>query len=167
MAPQTPEIEATRLRGDTWGEGRYPVDPVRIAHELGIDVRQSFLSPNVSGALIKEVGQDPVILLNANDSRNRQRFTCAHELGHFVARQNANGGSPDEYEYIDLRDTVWSASAQIPSERWANQFAANLLMPSGEVKRLAGQGKTVTQMAIYFDVSVEAMTYRLKNLGLS
>ena len=83
MAPQTPEIEATRLRGDTWGEGRYPVDPVRIAHELGIDVRQSFLSPNVSGALIKEVGQDPVILLNANDSRNRQRFTCAHELGHF------------------------------------------------------------------------------------
>ena len=93
--------DAERLRISVWGD-RFPVDPVRIARKLGIHVLDSRLPRNVSGALVKERGEDPTILLHQKDSANRKRFTCAHELGHFVRRSD----NPDEYEYVDLRDTL-------------------------------------------------------------
>jgi Zn-dependent peptidase ImmA (M78 family) len=145
-----------------WGD-RYPVDPVLIASALGIDVLDAHLDARVSGALVKERGQDPAILLNAEDHPNRKRFTCAHEIGHFVLRSD----QPDEYEYIDYRDTIYSPAGEDTEEVYANTFAAALLMPEDEVKRLHGQGKTEIEMALYFDVSREAMHYRLRNLGLA
>lgn len=154
--------EAEQIRAAAWGD-KFPVDPVQIARQFGIDVRQAHLSENVSGALVKKFGQDPTLLLNARDHPNRQRFTAAHELGHFVGREEA----PDEYEYVDLRDTVFSPAGTDPVEIFANQFAANLLMPEAEVRRLKEEGYTPTQMALYFGVSQDAMGYRLKNLNLS
>jgi Zn-dependent peptidase ImmA (M78 family) len=156
-----PAREAERILATVWGR-RFPVDPVLIARRLGIDVREAPLSANVSGALVKKLGQDPRILLNASDHPNRQRFTCAHELGHFVSREEA----PDEYEFVDLRDTVWSAAGSQPEEVFANQFAANLLMPEDEVRRLEEQGYTPTQMAVYFGVSQDSVHFRLKNLKI-
>ena len=157
-----PAQEAERLRVFAWGD-TFPVDPVAIARRLGVDVRQAPLSANVSGALVKKLGQDPTILLNAEDHPNRQRFTCAHELGHFVSRENA----PDEYEYVDLRDTIFSAAGTKPDEVFANQFAASLLMPEREVGRLKKEGYSPTQMALYFGVSQDAMHFRLTNLKIS
>jgi IrrE N-terminal-like domain len=162
VVTRDPAYEAERLRASAWGNA-FPVDPVLIALRLGVDVRQAPLSPNVSGALVKKLGQDPAILLNAHDHANRQRFTCAHELGHFVSRADA----PDEYEYVDLRDTVFASSGVDQDEIFANQFAANLLMPKREVIRLKNEGYTSTQMALYFGVSQDAMHFRLKNLNLS
>jgi hypothetical protein len=153
--------EADQLRRTAWGT-RFPVDPVQIAHKLGIDVRQAQLSDNISGALVKEVGKDPTILLNANDYPNRRRFTCAHELGHFVSRS----GDASAYEYVDLRDTIWSAAGTEPDEVFANAFAANLLMPENEVRRLEDAGATPSQMAVYFGVSQDALHFRLKNLKI-
>jgi Zn-dependent peptidase ImmA (M78 family) len=156
-----PVQQAERVRASAWG-GRIPVDPVQIARRLGIDVRQAPLSDNISGALVKKVGQDPRILLNAGDHPNRQRFTAAHELGHFVSREEA----PEEYEYVDLRDTVMSAAGTNEDEVFANQFAANLLMPEREVRRLAEQGYSLTEMALYFGVSQDAMGYRVTSLSI-
>lgn len=130
--------------GDT-----FPVDPVQIARRLGVDVHRAVLSQEISGALVKKLGQDPTILLNASDHTNRQRFTCAHELGHFVTREL----EPDVYEYVDLRDTMYSASGRDPDEVFANRFAAHLLMPEDEVRRLATEGLSVTLMARHFQVS--------------
>lgn len=157
-----PVIEADRVRLSAWGPV-FPVDPVLIARRLGINVRQAVLSANVSGALVKNLGEDPTILLNASDSPNRQRFTCAHELGHFVGRDN----DPDAYEYVDLRDTIWSAAGVEPTEVFANQFAANLLMPEKEVRRLHAEGYGPTEMALYFDISQDALHFRLKNLKIT
>lgn len=159
LLSRNPVQEADRLRASAWGS-TFPVDPVQIARRLGIDVRQAPLSPSVSGALVKRLGEDPAILLNANDHPNRQRFTCAHELGHFVTRED----EPDVYEYVDLRDTVFSSAGTGPDEVFANAFAANLLMPQDEVARLEEQGYTPTRMALYFGVSQDAMGFRLKNL---
>jgi Zn-dependent peptidase ImmA (M78 family) len=156
-----PVQQAERLRASAWGD-RFPVDPVRIARRLGIDVRQAPLSDDISGALVKKLGQDPTILLNARDHPNRQRFTAAHEVGHFVSREEA----PEEYEYIDLRDTVFSAAGTNQDEVFANQFAAHLLMPEREVRRLAEQGYSRTEMALYFGVSQDAMGYRITNLSI-
>jgi Zn-dependent peptidase ImmA (M78 family) len=66
---------------------------VRIARGLGIDVLDAQLDVSVSGALVKERDQDPSIVLNWIDHPNRKRFTCAHEIGHFVRRKD----QPDEY----------------------------------------------------------------------
>jgi Zn-dependent peptidase ImmA (M78 family) len=162
ITSRDPAKDAERIRTMVWTEGRFPVDPVQIARRLGIDVRQAYLSESVSGALVKNLGEDPAILLNASDHANRQRFTCAHELGHFVSRES----DPDAYEYVDLRDTIWSAAGTNPDEVYANQFAANLLMPEKEVRKLHGK-KTVTEMALYFGVSQDSMHYRLTNLKLS
>jgi Zn-dependent peptidase ImmA (M78 family) len=152
--------EADRIRTSAWGTS-FPVDPALIAQRLGVVVRRAPLSPDVSGALVKRLGADPEILLNANDHPNRQRFTCAHELGHFVSREN----DPNAYEYVDLRDTIFSASGIRPDEVYANTFAANLLMPESEVKRLKEKRYTATEMALYFGVSQDAMSFRLKNLN--
>ena len=154
--------ESQRIRDELWGK-RFPVDPVQIARRLGIDIREAKLSPDVAGALVKELGKDPAILLNARDHPNRQRFTCAHELGHFVSREDA----PDAYEYVDLRDTVFGAVATDPDDGFANAFAANLVMPEREVRRLRDDGYTPTRMAAYFDVPQDAMHGRLKSMKLT
>jgi Zn-dependent peptidase ImmA (M78 family) len=99
--------------------------------------------------------------MNAADSFRRQRFTCAHEIGHYVRRTE----HPEEYEYIDYRDAL-AAQGTDQEEIYANKFAASLIMPAAEVRRLANQGMSDLQMASRFDVSVEAMQYRLQNLGL-
>jgi Zn-dependent peptidase ImmA (M78 family) len=158
--PIDPTQDAKRVLAEVWGDG-LPVDPVRIARSLGIKVLTARLDPDVSGALVKELQQDPVILLNAGDSSNRQRFTCAHEIGHFVKRSD----TPEEYEYIDRRDAL-SAMGRDSDEIYANQFAASLLMPAEAVRRLTHAGLSDLQLALRFDVSLEAMQYRLRNLGL-
>lgn len=154
-----PTEDAERILSDVWGRD-LPVDPVRIAAALGIRVVKATLDPDMSGALVKELGKDAVIVLNAMDSPNRQRFTCAHEIGHFVKRSD----KPDEYEYVDRRTSL-SSTGRDPEEVYANRFAAALLMPAKEVARLYGEGLSDVQLQLRFDVSLEAMRLRLTNLG--
>lgn len=147
------------LWSDATGEVPLPVDPIRIARRLGIDVIEARLDPSVSAALVKERGQDPTIVLSAADSPNRKRFSCAHEIGHFLRRST----SPDEYEYVDRRDLLASSGTD-PEEMYANSFAAALLMPEAEVRRFHREELADYQMAVRFAVSQDAMHYRLVNL---
>ncbi len=157
---------ADRILNEIWADlvgdsDVIPVDPVLICHSLGIDVFDAELPPTVSGSITKRYNQDPVILLNKRDSDNRKRFTCAHELGHYVERSD----DPGSYEYIDRRDEV-AASGRDPHEVFANEFAACLLMPKPQVERLRRRGLNGVALAWQFRVSEEAMKYRLDNLGL-
>lgn len=156
------EKAASELLEECW-DGRLPIDPVRIAKSLGVEVLGTDLKPDVSGALVKKQGKDPSILLNAEDSKNRKRFTCAHELGHYIRR----AGRPEQqYEYVDYRDAR-SSTGTDEEERYANSFAASLLMPEIAVKALKDQDMAAFRMAKIFGVSPESMRYRLDNLGLS
>jgi Zn-dependent peptidase ImmA (M78 family) len=154
------EQAASELLEECW-DGRLPVNPIRIAKSLGIKVFNAALDEEVSGALVKKEGSDPSILLNVEDSRNRKRFTCAHEVGHFVRRSE----EPEKYEYMDYRDPR-SSTGSIEEERFANSFAANLLMPKAAVEALHADGMPDFRMALQFGVSREAMRNRLDNLGL-
>jgi Zn-dependent peptidase ImmA (M78 family) len=53
-----------------------------------------------------------------------------------------------------------------PEEIYANEFAACLLMPEEEVKRMDKEGLDAFDMAIAFGVSRDAMQFRIKNLNL-
>ncbi len=159
---QKAEKAASELLEECW-DGTLPIDPVRIAKSLGVKVLDVDLKQDVSGALVKKNGEDPSILLNAEDSKNRKRFTCAHELGHYRRRAE----QPEQaYEYVDYRDQR-SSTGTDEEERYANSFAASLLMPEVAVKAFHEQDMPVFRMAKIFGVSPEAMQYRLDNLGLS
>lgn len=150
---------------DAMSQLRLPVDPFAIARELGVQVYvDRSLPPEVSGMLRKQAGySDPEILLNAADSRNRQRFTCAHELGHYT--QRVKNGQDESWEYVDRRDPL-SAQGLDPDEVYANQFAAELLMPRDVVRERAA-GSNAAALAVDFGVSGDAMRFRLDNLRLS
>ncbi len=138
-----------------------PVDPFRIAQRLGLKAFSAGLNEGVSGVLVKRPGEDPEIYVHAFDSPNRQRFTCAHELGHYVKRSAAGD---EVWEYVEHRNLLASQGTD-PEEVYANQFAASLLMPREAVEALHAELGPAA-LAYEFGVSADAMHYRLVNLGL-
>jgi len=152
---------ADRVRADLWGH-KLPVDPAVIAGKLGIDVVEADLHEDVSGMLVKEPGNDPTIYLSQRDSTQRQRFTCAHEIGHYVEKQG-----DAEFSYVDLRSNE-HAQGKPMAEVYADQFAAELLMPERLMRKFASSKQAeMWQLARMFGVSVEAMRIRRKRLGLA
>jgi Zn-dependent peptidase ImmA (M78 family) len=160
----------TRSRAELEAEGilrtfsvDVPVDPVAIARELGLEVFEVDLGdPDLSGMLLKErTAALPRIYLNEGQHPNRQRFTCAHEIGHYV--KHTVDGDNDAFEYVDRRSHL-SSKGTDPDERWANAFAAALLMPAEYViSNFEHLGQT--GMARRLGVSLEAMGHRINNLS--
>ena len=159
-----PAVEANKVLENFWENRGFPVDPVTIAKSLGVQVFDTVLPEKVSGALIKEAGKDPVIALHATDHDNRKRFTCSHELGHYVSRVESNR-LDTQYGYIDYRGEA-AAKGTDPEEVFANQFAANLLMPEKAIRTKRRKYSSYIQLAQYFGVSVEALKHRLNTLGI-
>jgi hypothetical protein len=160
-----PSAAAEELLETVWkeqGRLKLPVDPFVIANKLGIKTRVAALPEGVSGIFRMKPGMDPEIYVNADDSSNRQRFTCAHELGHYSRWQTL--GEEIDREVVEHRDLLSSAGS-IPSEVYANQFAAELLMPRAFVKDLS-EVYSLVPLTYEFGVSADAMDFRLRNLGL-
>ena len=163
-------VEAARgILEEYWwaweGHGTLPVDPVKIAHRMGIEVRMAALDPDMSGAIIGDPGEYPKILINSRDGEDRRRFTVSHELGHWADRI-ARGEDGVEIGFVDYRDTLYSASGNSPDEVFANGFAAELLMPEPLVRLLVDDGWEQWRLAKKFGVSPAAMGVRLANLKL-
>ena len=163
------EVAAQKLLENTWlsrhQDDPFPVDPIAIAKVLGIKVFEAGLPDEVSGLLVKHPGKDPEIHLQMNDSLNRRRFTCAHELGHYVARSSASDFDDSEWGYVDRRSPLTAEGIE-PGEIFANQFAAALLMPRDAVMSLVHDNENAVMMAVGFGVSSDAMNFRLDNLRL-
>lgn len=134
----TPDRHATVLLTQHWAmpEGAYPlpVDPIYLARQLGMEVYLSDLDSDVSAVLVASPGQQTSSYLNQSDARVRQRFSCAHEIGHYL-RRRASG--QEQFGFIDRRDH-FSSTGGDPEERWANQFAAALLMPADLLRGVMG-----------------------------
>jgi len=125
MALQT---EAKKLAEEalasSWTPGVFPVDPIAIAADLGVNVYSAFIGEDVSGMLRQEPGGVPEIFLDAYEPPVRRRFSCAHELGHFI--RHASGDQA--IAFVDYRGPK-AKNGTDPEEVFANAFAANLLMP--------------------------------------
>ena len=153
------------------GQLQVPVDVVQVAKDLGIRVEYAEFDEGCSGVLVKGEDGTAVIGVNWEHHANRQRFTIAHEIGHFVLSHDGNT-FVDKGTYARFRDEE-SHSGNVTEERQANQFAASLLMPASLVKgafeeRLfdPGDDSALGDMARAFQVSSQAMMFRLQNLGL-
>lgn len=140
-----------------------PVDPYALARSLGISVRFNDLPPDESGKIVIPANGAPVITINAYDHPHRQRFTAAHEIGHYVRRSRQMRGTTT---FVDYRDTLAGLGSD-PEEIYANQFGAALLMPASLVSDMYRGGMGAEVLADRFNTSVQAMKVRLRNLRLA
>lgn len=156
---------------------------------INLDVVVRFLGLNVVNDVTLEAqdiigkiefeGRQPVISINPrqNGYLPRRRFTLAHEIGHYCLHTSASGeGFTDSRRTMSRTATMWDTK-----EREANQFAADLLMPTKSVFEIGSKvldenddhgrppmsvPEFTTRMADEFGVSNEAMSYRLRGLGI-
>lgn len=129
-----------------------------IAALHGIEVLYEDMPSNESG-YFKKVGDHCVIGINRKHNPKRQRFTFAHELGHFFLHKDKNN--------VEFRDEVFYRIENTSSiEYAANEFASRLLMPEERlIKKLDEGVSDLKELADFFEVSQEAMRYRVLSLG--
>lgn len=145
-----------------------PVNLDALCGEIGLKIRYERLDDNTSGSIEKS-GQglrDFVISVNDTDPMSRQRFTIAHELGHFVLHRSKIGdGIKDNRLYRNHKGRA-NTGVTDRMETEANRFAANLLMPVSYIKNHAGDS-SLDDMARNLMVSKEALRIRLGSLKKS
>ncbi|NWL32931.1 ImmA/IrrE family metallo-endopeptidase [Paenarthrobacter nitroguajacolicus] len=106
---------------------------------------------------VRSIGDFTVYLPHSTSAR-RDRFTLAHELGHYFLH----------YLYPHVEgERGFERGSRNRAETEANVFASALLMPRDEFvaahRRFDGD---VWKLAVNFDVSPDAATVRAKVLGL-
>jgi Zn-dependent peptidase ImmA (M78 family) len=165
----SPEARAQALLGEH-GLAKVPIPIEKLAIDLGADVRRHAFEDDTSGMLIRDAGR-VIIAVNSTHSESRQRFTIAHEIGHWILHRGRSL-VVDATVKVNLRAKN-SGFASQREETEANQFAAALLMPTVSVQSLyekTSSGLTLNEivgfMSARFKVSTDAMQYRLTNLGL-
>lgn len=143
------------------GETGIPVDVNRVARGVGVGVFYSPL-PDALSAFLLRAEERSVIGVNANQSPVRRRFSAAHEIGHHVLG-HADGSV---FDYAFPTTVEGEPPGYDPqNEREANQFAAELLMPEENLVEDA-PSLSLARLARRYEVSQEAMSFRLLNLGL-
>lgn len=142
-----------------------PVDVVGLTSALGVRLRNSFLPYDISGMIEREGRDGFAIAVNANDPKTRQRFTIAHELGHFMLHREMIGdGIADDRAYRSTDSGRYRNTQIGPREETeANAFAANVLMPYELIEELRKTRGlySVEDLARELGVSRHAMSIRL------
>lgn len=142
-----------------------PVDVDGLAKVLGLKVgTDASLGPDISGKIVRDRRGNSAgysIIINANDSPRRQRFTLAHEIAHYVLHRDLIGDGLEDSALYRSKLNEWY-------ERQANRMAADILLPPGLVRRMWGGGaRGIYQLADAFNVSEQALRIRLAELGLA
>jgi len=147
-----------------------PVDVAGLAKLEGVEVDQADFGDEISGVLMKD-GDRAIIGVNARHAPTRQRFTIAHELGHFLLHTSRDLFVDKDY-IVHFRDETSSTGVD-PIEVEANQFAAEVIMPADKVRELFNARRfdiddeaALRRLAAKFTVSPTAMAVRLSSLGL-
>ncbi|WP_288741414.1 ImmA/IrrE family metallo-endopeptidase [uncultured Rheinheimera sp.] len=140
-------------------QDKLPVKLSNIANELGLIVKSATLDTGISGE-IKREGQNFLIRVNRHDVKERQRFTVAHEIAHFLLHRDLIGdGIVDDLLYRSgLTDTL---------EAEANRLAADILMPWSKVNEFYHSmpnvkiEERIEKIANAAEVSITAVKIRL------
>ena len=140
-----------------------PVPVFAILEELGLGPTFEFMDDNISGWIERKADNQYEVAVNATHAHVRQRFTAAHELGHFIYHRDLLGAGVGDTRAYRAQGTKLPNPSILPMhERQANSFAANLLMPRAAISRVRAQGiNDPGDLARYFEVSEQAMRIRL------
>ncbi len=138
-----------------------PLDVEGIAKALDIDVKKQSLENELSGILRKVPESDNwELLINKKHHPNRQRYTIAHEIGHYLLHRHLQ---------VEFQDRIFFRGAERSKEELqANSFASEVLIPESDFRQMVSEGKNkVDELAKTFGVSTLALRIRAKNLGMS
>ena len=147
-----------------------PVPVELVAQREGLVIRLQALDSSLSGFLLRQPG-GAIIGVNSFHPRVRQRFTIAHEIGHFLLHED-EGLHLDRAAHFRLRSDLASQGTD-SAEIEANGFAAEILIPGSILQRemLRAEALDVLdddflmKLGRRFGVSTQAMMLRLTNLG--
>jgi len=99
----------------------------------------------------------PLVFINGADTKAAQMFTLAHELAHIWLGQSA------------LSDVQPISTPTDAIERWCNEVAAELLVPTVLLRQVYKRNEdlaaTVDRLARYFKVSSLVILRRIHDLG--
>ncbi|MDO4546205.1 MAG: Fic family protein [Bacillota bacterium] len=137
-------------------EPSFPIDPFKMIRDMGI-IYQFMEFKDLEGIYIfPDDGEDiPLIGVNFNRPIARQRYTAAHEICHHI-KDRDNGICPIRGKKNSI-------------ERYADNFASELLMPKKYLKReaekYAANGKVgregALRIAEFFGTSFESTVFSL------
>lgn len=140
-----------------WDSTPVPIDA--IIRDIGLPLSYEAMDDNISGYIERQNGSYRIVV-NSNHAPTRQRFTAAHELGHYVYHRDLLGeGVGDNRAYRTDGTDRPNVNIRPIHERQANSFAANVLMPRHRL--VAVVGETTAALAVRFGVSQAAMKIRL------
>ncbi len=162
MGPGRPSLRASGAQVGRWLWERYgrgsAQETIRgAAEEFGIRLDGHPFSDSTSGLLWSTDAGEYVITTNSNHSPERQRFTAAHELGHYFQYVGAN-----RTQTMDRDSLV---------ERESDACAAEILLPLEEARRLYEEihgnlhGARLIAAARACGISQSAIRTRLKVLS--
>ncbi|MGE3594120.1 MAG: helix-turn-helix domain-containing protein [Dehalococcoidia bacterium] len=151
------EHRAVQLRR-SWHLGVDPIPSMmELLEERGIKIIALDLPANVSGSMVEAQlaahGRVPAIIVNANHTGERQRFTLAHELGHLLLAGMAG---------MTARNL----------EKAMDRFAGAFLVPAEELTQLAGRHRQefsigeLVELKKHFRVSLQCLVVRLSQVGI-
>lgn len=147
---------------------RIPIENINnVVMILGGSVEESIDIDNMSDGSVRKQDNGFIIYVSPFQSSERKKFTIAHELGHLFLHMGYRINSD---LWNKQKNATYYRSGDSLMEYQANEFAAALLMPQKEYKKIMDQytigNKVETdKVADYFGVSVSAASNRGKFLG--
>jgi Zn-dependent peptidase ImmA (M78 family) len=149
---------------------KLPINLPSLMEDKNINIIRYAFKDDISGVLLIEEDK-ATIGIDKRSSHVRQRFTLAHEFGHYILHATKSNTFVDNVFYRKKSEGYTSKEEKIEQE--ANYFAANILMPENLIKKEISNldcdlhdDITISSLAHKFEVSSSAMTFRLINLGL-
>jgi Zn-dependent peptidase ImmA (M78 family) len=144
------------------------IDVEALASVLGIKLvpvdDTKDLTDDFAGAFMQRNGES-YIFINTGHPPPRQRFSIAHEIGHFILH------STEGDDGVFFRNDRSSEGTDV-REIQANAFASSLLMPESAVRHhvrepvAAYDFDAISKLKNQFDVSEQAIILRLHGLKL-
>lgn len=156
------ELLAVRFRNMLHLPQDVPFPVKSTLEQLGILTVFRPLSDSSYGMSIKMKDGSRFMLVSSNSTIGRQHFTIGHELYHLYYNEN-----PQPH--------MCGTDGKAPTEQSADMFASNLLLPRVGLLAMLPEDfptskkldlATVVKMEQKFQVSRQALLYRLKRLGI-
>ena len=167
LSPEAAGESVAMAERNRLGLGDGPVSDLRelLESDVGLRIFYLPLPSKVAGLFIHSSRLGSCIAVNANHPFERQRWSLAHEYAHFLAQRSTT------------EVTLLHAYQRVPAtERFADAFAGNFLMPAvglkrrfHEIRQARSEGVTPADLLVLSDryqVSLEALARTLQSLGL-
>lgn len=137
-----------------------PVKVGALGNALGLEIVLATLPLNISGLIQPSPNGGFTVKVNRFESKERQRFTIAHEISHYLLhKEKINSGVIDSVLY---RSRLSSRT-----EAEANKLAAEIVMPTSAIfEAISGDDGAISEtrvneLAERFGVSKQAMAIRV------